>query len=574
MTLSPKQYEGHFYNDVDPGALAALSLLSDEGIIPAGVVEPRSIKDLTADDIGNATQAHFFAGAGAWAYAARLAGWPDHWPLWTGSCPCQPFSQAGKGLGADDPRHLWPDLYRLICAKRPPVVLGEQVAGKAGVDWFNGVRSDLLAADYRAWMVVSPAASVNAPHIRERIYWCAIRGDLADANSGGRAGRQETSERSEVRGIALERVDGVTLADAGSFRCEEAQRGSCDSYEAHRQGPTNSTECLRLIDCASSELVNAAGERRGEGRAEHELWSGRATAAGADAPGDMANTDFKQQGRRGYALTRANSHDGGEGPNDQGPGSDGDGAANFWADHEWITCHDGKARRAPPRPGSNFCDVAYGLPARLRVCDHQSMRQSFEEIEKYGKTSETRPIEILRALRDGILSSIKDEAANRVDETNKRLGGPERFSPSKILFAVLCELDRRYYKSGGVLSVNKKEGKNVRGMWRFGESSLPSYRWEHIQQLSSKPPNSLCELSQLLALHADQIGEAVGYSDAKGLGLLVDGLPGRVHAWRIAGNSIVVPQAVEVIKALKEVMIEDYGWGRTSPPQIRGNEGR
>ena len=94
--------------------------------------------------------------------------------MWTGSCPCQPFSVAGKGGGADDPRHLWPDFFRLIGAARPPVVMGEQVAGKAGRDWFHGVRADLAGSAYGARAVDIPACAVDAPHIRQRLY-CVFR---------------------------------------------------------------------------------------------------------------------------------------------------------------------------------------------------------------------------------------------------------------------------------------------------------------------------------------------------------------------------------------------------------------
>ena len=50
--------------------------------------------------------------------ALRLAGWPDDRPVWTGSCPCQPFSAAGEGKAADDERHLWPDWFPLIAERR------------------------------------------------------------------------------------------------------------------------------------------------------------------------------------------------------------------------------------------------------------------------------------------------------------------------------------------------------------------------------------------------------------------------------------------------------------------------
>lgn len=173
-----------FYNEIDTKAAAVLRQLIDENVIAPGVVDTRSIVEIQPDEIRNYTQIHFFAGGGLWSIAARMAGWPDDRPLWTGSCPCQPFSVAGKGKGADDPRHLWPHFHRLISACRPPVVVGEQVAGAAGYGWFDGVRADLEKSDYASRAVNIPACAIDAPHQRKRLYWLAV----ANASSTGRLG--------------------------------------------------------------------------------------------------------------------------------------------------------------------------------------------------------------------------------------------------------------------------------------------------------------------------------------------------------------------------------------------------
>lgn len=162
-----------YYNEIEPAAAHVLECLIKDGIIADGDVDRRSITEVDGRDVSDYAQAHFFAGGGLWSVAARLAGWPDDKPLWTGSCPCQPFSVAGKGKGINDERHLWPHFFRLIRAVRPPVVVGEQVAGKAGYGWFDGVQSDLEGEDYASRAVDIPACSVNSPHIRQRLYWVA-----------------------------------------------------------------------------------------------------------------------------------------------------------------------------------------------------------------------------------------------------------------------------------------------------------------------------------------------------------------------------------------------------------------
>jgi DNA (cytosine-5)-methyltransferase 1 len=169
-----------FYNEIEPYAAQWLRNLIKEGLIPDGEVSTTSIVDLRPSDLAGFTQCHFFAGIGGWSLALRLAGWPNDRPIWTGSCPCQPFSVAGKRAGTDDPRHLWPDFFRLIRACRPPVVVGEQVAGAAGYGWLDGVRADLAREGYASRGVDIPAGAVDAPHIRQRLYWVAT--DLGDAN--------------------------------------------------------------------------------------------------------------------------------------------------------------------------------------------------------------------------------------------------------------------------------------------------------------------------------------------------------------------------------------------------------
>jgi site-specific DNA-cytosine methylase len=116
----------NYYNEFDNFAADWLENLINAGLIPTGIVDRRSIKEVQPDDLQGYTQSHFFAGVAGWPEALRLAGWDG--PCWTGSCPCQPYSSAGKRQGNADERNLWPEFYRLIAACRPPVIFGEQVA--------------------------------------------------------------------------------------------------------------------------------------------------------------------------------------------------------------------------------------------------------------------------------------------------------------------------------------------------------------------------------------------------------------------------------------------------------------
>lgn len=177
-----------FYNEIDPYCAQWLRNLIAAGHIAPGVVDERSIEDIAPNELRGYTQCHFFAGIGGWSYAFRLAGWPDDRPVWTGSCPCQPFSAAGKGAGFADERHLWPAWQHLIAQRRPATVFGEQVEGPAARLWLDIVCSDLEGLGYAFGAAVIPAASVGSPQLRHRTWF------VADAHDARRQGAERQGQ--------------------------------------------------------------------------------------------------------------------------------------------------------------------------------------------------------------------------------------------------------------------------------------------------------------------------------------------------------------------------------------------
>ena len=237
----------NWHNDSDPFACEWARNLIADGIVPPGVVDCRDIREVKADDLGEYAQCHFFSGILGWPLALRLAGVGPDAPLWTGSCPCQPFSAAGKRKGEADDRHLWPEFLRLIALRLPPVLLGEQVASADGRRWLAGVRADLERLGYAVGAADLPAAGVGAPHIRQRLFFGAVRwGDpdgvrgvpssvrLADSERAerGAAGRggideqhgQDGGRREAAGGLAV-RGDAGRMADLHGARHEGAGRG-------------------------------------------------------------------------------------------------------------------------------------------------------------------------------------------------------------------------------------------------------------------------------------------------------------------------------------------------------------
>ena len=171
-----------YYNEFDHEIAEWLRELIYEGFLPYGEVDERSITEVTPNDLKGFAQCHFFAGIGGWPLALRYAGLPDSFPVWTGSCPCQAFSIAGKKHGFTDERHLWPVFFRLIEACKPSVVVGEQVEAAIRYGWLDLVEGDLRGAGYGFGAAVLPAAGIGAPHIRKRLYWGGV---LADDNRLG-----------------------------------------------------------------------------------------------------------------------------------------------------------------------------------------------------------------------------------------------------------------------------------------------------------------------------------------------------------------------------------------------------
>jgi DNA (cytosine-5)-methyltransferase 1 len=195
-----------YYNEIDPNAGAWLRALIADGRIADGDVDDRDIRDVRPDDLRGYRQCHFFAGIGGWSLALRLAGVSDDTPVWTGSCPCQPFSAAGRRAGCADERHLWPAFHWLIDQCRPATLFGEQVASHA--PWVDLVLTDLEALGYAVGAGDLPAASVGAPHIRQRAWFVAHTKRGAPERHGLAVGRTArgaegaTQERERLRSDA------------------------------------------------------------------------------------------------------------------------------------------------------------------------------------------------------------------------------------------------------------------------------------------------------------------------------------------------------------------------------------
>lgn len=367
-----------YYNEIDPKAAATLRQLIVAGLIAPGDVDERSIEDVTPSELAGYTQCHFFAGFGVWSYALRQAGWPDSRPVWTGSCPCQPFSAAGKAGGFDDERHLWPAFYHLISQLKPDVVVGEQVASKDGLAWLDLVQADLEAAHYAAGAVDFCAAGVGAPHIRQRLYFAAVR--LDDAVRQRLEGHSRDECHFDEPGRIVAGAAGSAAAASSAHGLADAGRldGEREARTADHVGSEINRPADRAGGCrgASGGLADAngvqqrvTGDTRGEDRTRG---APGADTDGRSLSGGVADSSGQRRQQVPGSTPRDEDADGSSGRNGSetdshhifaGDGEDGrPGPTNgFWRDADWLHCRDEKWR--PVQPGT--FPLVDGAPARV-----------------------------------------------------------------------------------------------------------------------------------------------------------------------------------------------------------------
>ena len=359
-----------YYNEFDPYAAAWLRNLIAAGHIAPGDVDERSIEDVRPDDLRGYTQCHFFAGIGVWSLALRRAGWADDREIWTGSCPCQPFSAAGKGAGFADERHLWPAFHWLIQQCRPAVVAGEQVASKDGLGWLDLVQADLEGTGYASRAVDLCAAGVGAPHIRQRLWWVGER--LEHAESDGRDERwPEPSWRGASGGCGNGRLgDDDDEGLGGQRNGHQAESGWLGAVrpvaEAGELGGVGYSGSIGRQSQPSQLREHGDGMEPGRREQVLRLEAGGDVSIGLEYPGGERR-ERREETAPGHQHDRA-APVGPEG--EHGSGEPGThrvrehraGPTNgHWRDADWLFCRDGKWR--PVEPGT--FPLAHGAPARV-----------------------------------------------------------------------------------------------------------------------------------------------------------------------------------------------------------------
>lgn len=514
-----------YYNEIDAYCVQWLRNLMSAGLIPAGDIDTRSIEDVRPDELRGYTQCHFFAGLGGWPLALALAGWPDGRRVWSGSCPCQPFSAAGKRAGFADERHLWPSWQHLISQCNPPVIFGEQVA--AATEWLGLVCGDLENLGYAVGFNHIEAASAGADHRRDRLWFVADAGEQRLAQRVGQSnvlrevgGKSQGQDASDDSGIV------------GHTNGSHGQRGT---------GAVPGTE-------ASVGSEDRADDGDIPHRFEHTGESG--TAADADEFG--SSEERQQRGRQlggisgdsqhrivvysdSIASEQGSSRDGGR---NQGSGEESrTGLGGTVSGSRWIIGHDGKARRVV----SDLRGVVDGLPESLGGLCADYYAEEIKEVMAYAEATKQRPGKVLRALRHQVATQAVWQNA----------GGFFGISEAQILLPYLRELDRRLNEIGLSGTVAQNAENVMRSVRLSTRTACASQERRLLGQSVGEYPDTLHVLSQFLARTARQAFDVVS-RNAPILQLLENDIPARVGKLRALGNAFVPQVAAEFVQAYLE----------------------
>lgn len=512
-----------YYNEHDTYAAQWLRNLISAGLIAPGWVDERSIVDVEPDELSVFTQCHFFAGIGVWSYALRLAGWPDDRPIWTGSCPCQPFSGAGKREGFADERHLWPVWFDLIRERRPGVVIGEQVASPDGLGWWDAVQDDLEGADYAGAALDLCVPGVGGPHIRQRLYWMAN----AKREASMRAERDASGPSSAAGG----------LDHTASTRCERTLENA--------EGEARNETRLRLSGEAgrTSGLVDAA--RIGHGTNDMEPVAGRRECATRPADGAHASGE--------PAACPVNG---------------------FWRAADWLFCRDGKWRPVEPEHVEMADGTAAAVGGVRAENDSEARMQTLlgtfgeEEVQQQaGGQWRFQEEEVLQPILHGGLDGRTDQGRQREEQQasiredgegrlrDVRQVGHEAFSSSpgrkssQQSSVELTDIVRLLPLS---LSLAELYGRrhDARELHLLRKTILQAGGLQH----ASKPMEAIW--ASLSEEEKNRI--AMGF-DASAWRRVVpfplsSGEPNRVGRLRAYGNAIVATQASEFVEVVMEVL--------------------
>jgi DNA (cytosine-5)-methyltransferase 1 len=210
----------------------------------------------------------------------------------TGGFPCQPYSMAGKRLGKEDERHLWPHMLRAIREIRPRWVVGENVLGL--VNWngglvFDEVQADLEAEGYEVQPYVLPAVAVDAPHRRDRVWFVAYSSAIIAGQKVGRGDEKKTQHGTARHGCK----EIITHTSSNGYTDRREETGGqigCSKQRGMQQSSGMGSE-WDVTDSKSESGQRVRLEQREFSESEQREFGGRSRKVGGKW--DAADSDLR-----------------------------------------------------------------------------------------------------------------------------------------------------------------------------------------------------------------------------------------------------------------------------------------
>ncbi len=316
----------------------------------------------------------------------------------TGGFPCQSFSVAGKQKGTSDDRYLWPEMFRIIKIFKPRYVIGENVRGIVNIEngmVFETVCSNLEDEGYEVQPFLIPAASVGAPHRRERIWFIAIREEsVVDTNNirfeqhnetekttswrGTSATSESTSDVGDTKhdGLSTSKIEGSSAASSNNN-----EKGQNETSEFKGTGGSRDSENVensrRTLQQGTELFDTNEDEIREEDANQHQR-------SGSPSESDVANTESIRTGE----SREFNQEERSEGSSStQLDGSSSNDANTNLNREKWNQSEDRKGSRVEQDDWwlvePNVGRVAYGVSGRvhrLKALGNSIVPQIVEEI--------------------------------------------------------------------------------------------------------------------------------------------------------------------------------------------------
>ena len=431
----------------------------------------------------------------------------DRVDILTGGYPCQPFSAAGKRLGGEDPRHLWPHISRGISILQPRVCFFENVEGHITCG-LHHVLCDLGRLGYRTTWGLFSASECGAPHQRKRVFILAMANDSGEGLEGlweccgpqgwqtqvghvrgggnswpSRPGEQQYGwEPPRVVNSASARQQAQRSEPNGEWgQGSTSESGQlADSHRIDRSAQAEGREHDRQVGSASEDLGDSVGDTQGQRpaalRPEHERLSGELCSASASGEGAMG--DSSEQGRKGSGR-----QDDSRGSLLRSSESDGSCTDRSMESEQWQT---------QPALGECFDESSSILDETLTLNPYGDNVYGYENLSKKRRARE-------------ILFDVWTSASSEAIQST--IGGLQHFLAEKVLQSGM-QLDsftqRICYFIWCIQTGYEAQGWGLHGMWVYETCGNSSQGQKPIEQLQRELGYAMCQLSYEIALARGQ----------------------------------------------------------------------